>query len=183
MIEFNAGCLIVLEIDKLVKQTDVWWKEGKCGLFYSMEHNVETVLDDRISRHTGIAFSVLRSGTLSKKDVSLIKKAYAKFDTWPGALVIEYRPGFTMVELCANIRRHALAHPLDFVLIDYWNRYDTSFEQDIGLFVSTIKDVSCVGMLARSFIPIDRLQEVGHIDVDTSTGQAMFSWPVRSQGI
>lgn len=165
----------------MADQAEFWWKAGNHGVFYHLELGLQKMSDRRIARHTGISSmrlqdgrvgsSVLPNGCLVEDysfledgEFALIKKALVEFDIWPGSLTLKHCPGWTMAEITADMRQRASAGPLDFAIIDYWNKVRTvsrhsgsyvSFDQgqEVELFKSTCEseDVSCVGIMAAQF--------------------------------
>lgn len=163
--ESGAGKTSLMET-----QAEYLWKQGYHGVFYHLELGMDKMADRRMARGTGIALKLLQDGReeadgaytyLSQDERDIVRQVIADQATWPGSLTLKHCPGWTMSQVTADARQRAEAGPLDFVMVDYFNKvrvvrrsgsyasYDIGL--DIELFKTTLEDLYIVGWMAAQF--------------------------------
>lgn len=164
----------------MADQSEFWWKEGFHGVLYHLELATEKMADRRIARYTGIPFRRLQDARkrkgliiagladpkikidyLTDNEIAQQDKQLAIMDTWPGSLALRYCPGWSMAQICADMRQRAKAGDLNFATLDYWNKVrlivsrgetpTNARGRDIELFKTTCDDLGIVGIAGAQF--------------------------------
>lgn len=159
----------------MADQAEFLWEAGYHGVFYHLELSTDKMADRRMARATGIPLRILQDGRLSgdgsymylKGDERVhVARSIALQAGWPGSLTLKHCPGWTMAQLCSDIRQRADAGQLDFIMVDYFNKLRvpnrsssyTSYElgMSIELLKATLEDLWLVGWMAAQFAKVSK---------------------------
>lgn len=93
-------------------------KYGKKSGFFTLEMNLDDVMDRFVSRHTKIDSQVLRNGELSDNEWKML--VGETLDTFEKlGIYINHTPGITTDALKSMARRLVATHDIDIIMVDY----------------------------------------------------------------
>jgi len=171
---FVDGDLIIMVAESgagkttlMADQAEYLWKRGYHVLFYHLELNTDKMADRRIARATGIPMRVLQDGRagadgsytyLTDSETQAVRAAIADQAAWPGSMTLKHCPGWTMAQICGDMRVRCANGPVDFILVDYFNKVKTVAQRgsylthdmgsDVELLKVTLEELWIVGMMA-----------------------------------
>lgn len=171
---FVDGDLIIMVAESgagksslMADQAEYLWERGYHGVYYHLELTTDKMADRRVARRTGIPMRVLQDGRkveggsytyLTDQETGQIRTAIADMACWSGSLTLKHCPGWTMHQICADMRIRASNGPLDFIILDYFNKIRTvpvrgsyltrDLGSDVELLKVTLEELWIVGMMA-----------------------------------
>jgi replicative DNA helicase len=137
---FVDGDLIIMVAESgagksslMADQAEYLWERGYHGIYYHLELTTDKMADRRIARRTGLPMRVLQDGReaggsytyLTNQETGQVRAAIGDMTRWPGSLTLKHCPGWTMHQICADMRIRASNGPLDFIVLDYFNKVRT----------------------------------------------------------
>lgn len=168
----------------LEQQAEYWQRLGFNGLFYHYELSPDVMMDRRVARNTSIPTKMLmehRSDNLILSPDRLTKIDEYLDTEFPGELEYVYCPGWTMPQLVADIRYRAMMLPIQFVMVDYFDKVDIpvprgsyeakATEQALELFVVALNQLKMVGLMAGQLVKGESKKMTG----DNARGSAALN--------
>jgi replicative DNA helicase len=87
------------------------------ALFFSLEMNVDEIIQRQLSARSKVFFSKILSGRLENRDWPRLQQAAS--ETYSIPYFIDDTPALLLDELCARARRHVAEHNVGLIVIDY----------------------------------------------------------------
>ncbi len=184
--ESGAGKTTLME-----QQAEFMWMSGFHGIYYHLELNLDKMADRRMARATGVPYRVLQDGRqdgssytyLEDEERTLIRSAIANQARWPGSLTLKHCPGWTMQQICGDMKVRASEGRLDYVVIDYFNKVravttrGSYITYDLGdaveLFKVTLEELYLVGVMAAQ-IDKEAKKSTGMLSVASARDTAVL---------
>jgi replicative DNA helicase len=152
MPELGIGDLVAVLAESGVGKTvfleqcaEDWARRGWRVAFFHLELNSQTMLDRRMTRHTGIPIANLRD-ELSDAHFNQIIKVCGEIDDWTGNIHYVHCPGWTSEQIISKAIELDETSGIDIVIVDYFNKIRTvaadgmNYAQARGYDVETIKN-------------------------------------------
>ncbi len=105
-----------------------WARQGKHVVFAHFELNRKIMLDRRMSRHSNLERRILLS-PLNDAQRHAIACANERLTAWSGNIDYLHCPGWTMEQVCAELRMRISDHRCDAFVIDYLEKARPSQKQ------------------------------------------------------
>lgn len=99
------------------KIADAAARDGKQGLFFSLEMSADQLAARQIAAVTGVSAEKQRSGPLESTEINSIISARDDIAALP--ITIDDDPMITMTQIRARARRHKRRYGLDLIVVDY----------------------------------------------------------------
>lgn len=169
MPELGIGDLVAVLAESGVGKTtflencaEDWARRGWRVAYFHLELNVQTMLDRRAARMTGMPIIKLREPEkFTDAEWGIVFGSLSEIEQWPGNIHYVHSPGWTSERIVAKAIDLNESKGLDIIIVDYFNKiksvplhgmnYTQARGQDIETLKTAIEDYHWRGMLAGQF--------------------------------
>lgn len=106
-----------------------WARRKNRVVFVHYELNRALMMDRRMARHTGLTRRILKSGTMTPEQETLVVDVRPRLLAWDGSITYLHTPGWTMEKTVQELRKLLSEGLCDVVILDYLEKNAASRRQ------------------------------------------------------
>lgn len=147
-----------------------WAKRGLMVLFFHFELSHEVMLDRRTARHTDLSMDELDNGV----ELSDLGAVSDLLNSWTGNITYVHCPGWTASRVAAFCETWSSRHPLDAVVIDYFQKIAYDRANRFGLTAAQARGQmaeACKNMAESLGLPVLMLSQLNRDGKIRDTGE------------